>query len=217
MLLTNEEEDKEPERRKRRKLTTAADVKLQMKMAEKDSNNTHKKEIQKLRSVYTAYMKHALLRPILDSELGTGFFKRIPSSKDELEFKLSEIRQVFNRAGVHDNIIQIILTLSYYAEQLPPELCMGHNISGLSMAMLGEIEDMKQEIAELECEYGGYLEAGLAMRVFKRFARVVKLVSTMNENQTIYSQTVQPQTTTDQAVKIKKPQKKNKKNVSFDV
>ena len=166
---------------KKRKTTTAADVKLQMEMAAKDKNKAASKEIKNMRSIFSAYMRHGLLRPILDAELGPHFFKRIPGSKDELEWKLSEIRSVFNRAGIHDNIIAMILYLSNAAELYVPLFSPGVDLRGLTREMTKELEDMGQLIAEVECEYGAWLEAGLAKRLLMKLAAVVKNVMARNQ------------------------------------
>lgn len=162
-------------------MTTAADVKLQMSMAAKDKNKADAKEIASLRSIYTAYMKHSLLRPILDAELGPSFFKRIPSSKDELNFRLGEIRTVFNKAGIHETLINYLLYAAGYLEQLPPTLTNGYNFSGFQAVLAMELKDMEQEIAELECEYGGWLEASLARRMLQKLARLAFMVAKSNE------------------------------------
>lgn len=166
---------------KKRKTTTAADVRLQMDVAAKDKNRAASKEIKNMRSIFSAYMRHGLLRPILDSELGPQFFKRVPGSKDELEWKLSEIRSVFNRAGIHDNIIAIILYLSNAAELYLPIFSPGVDLRGLTMEMRKELDDMGQLIAEVECEYGAWLEAGLAKRLLMKLAAVVKNIMARNQ------------------------------------
>lgn len=161
-------------------MTTAADVKTQMAMAAKDKNKADAKEIAQLRSIYTAYMKHSLLRPILDAELGPSFFKKIPSGKEELNFRLTEIRTVFNKAGIHDTLIGYLLFGAKKLEELPPTLTGGYNFSGFSAALVAELDDMQQEIAEIECEYGGWLEASLARRMLQKLARLAMLVATTN-------------------------------------
>lgn len=166
---------------KRRKTTTAADVKLQMDVAAKDKNRAASKEIKNMRSIFSAYMRHGLLRPILEAELGPHFFKRIPGSKEELEWKLSEIRSVFNRAGIHDNIIAMILYLSNAAETWGPMFVPGTDLTGLTAEVSEELADMGQLIAEVECEYGAWLEAGLAKRLLMKLAAVVKRVMIRNK------------------------------------
>lgn len=151
-----------------------------MAMAAKDKNKADAKEISSLRSIYTAYMKHSLLRPILDAELGPSFFKRIPSSKDELNFRLTEIRTVFNKAGIHETLINYLLYAAGYLEQLPPALTNGYNFSGFQAVLAMELKDMEQEIAELECEYGGWLEASLARRILQKLARLAFGVAQSN-------------------------------------
>jgi hypothetical protein len=176
-------------------LTTAADVKTQMAMAAKDKNKAEAKDIAHLRSIYTAYMKHSLLRPILDAELGPSFFKRIPSSKDELNFRLTEIRTVFNKAGIHETLINYLLYAAGYLEQLPPALTNGYNFSGFQAVLAMELKDMEQEIAELECEYGGWLEASLARRILQKLAKLAFGVAKSNELvnvQNTYAVQVQP-------------------------
>lgn len=166
---------------KKRKTTTAADVRLQMDVAAKDKNKAAAKEIHNMRSIFSAYMRHGLLRPILDAELGPHFFKRIPGSKEELEWKLSEIRSVFNRAGIHDNIIAIILYISNAAETFGPMFVPGTDLQGLTQEISEELDDMGQLIAEVECEYGAWLEAGLAKRLLMKLAAVVKRVMIRNK------------------------------------
>lgn len=151
-----------------------------MAMAAKDKNKADAKDIANLRSIYTAYMKHSLLRPILDAELGPSFFRRIPSSKDELNFRLTEIRTVFNKAGIHETLINYLLYAASYLEQLPPALTNGYNFSGFQAVLAMELKDMEQEIAELECEYGGYLEASLARRMLQKLAKLAFMVAQTN-------------------------------------
>lgn len=178
------DEEDQVQAKKKKKLTTAADVRMHMAMAAKDKNKAAEKEIRDLRSIYTAYMKHGLLRPILESELGPRFFSKIPASKEELQFKLEDIRSVFNRAGIHDNIINILLGISSFAEGIStkhPELTGGHNLQGLTVVLAHELADMQQLIAEVECEYGGWLEAGLAKRLLMQLVRIAKNVADTNK------------------------------------
>lgn len=176
---SDQEEDEHP-KEKRRKYTTAADVKVQMKMAAAEKNKAQEKEIRGLRSIYCAYMKHSLLRPILDAELGPSFFKRIPSSKEELVFKLDEIRSVFNRAGINEHIVMLILFVAERVENLPPQLTGGYDFSGLSVTLAIELQGMEQLIAEVECEYGGWLEASLAKRLLFRIVKIAQNVAATN-------------------------------------
>lgn len=208
-------------------MTTAADVAVHMKMAAKDSMKANEKEIRNLRGVYTAYMKHSLLRPILESELGPHFFKRIPSSKEELNFKLDEIRSVFNRAGIHDNIIGIILMVGNVVEHLPPQFTGGYNFSGLTPTLAAELMDMEQLIAEVECEYGGWLEASLAKRLLMKLVRVAKSVADANAgllNQSLSSTSYPDGATSSFSTNMPPAHKKsrktknkdNQKSVTFD-
>lgn len=198
---------------KKRKVTTAADVKLHMSMAAKDKNKAQAKEIKDMRAVFSAYMRHPLLRPILDQELGPLFFKKIPGSKEELQYRLDEIRSVFNRAGITDRIIQLILYMCNTAEKYAPQLQLPP-LDGLTVTMAAELEDMKQMIAELECEYGGYLEASLAKRFLMHIARVVQIV--IMRNQTMLGQASTPVVPV-QVVGGEKPPKQPKKKKETQV
>ncbi len=190
MAMPEEEREQAKQPEKKQKVSNM-EVKMRMQSAKTEQEKKTRPEYNHYLEIYTAYAKNQQLGPKIRDALGDKYFSKTPTDLAGLKEKVEQIRGVFAKGKAPKVATAVLIGGAKVTEKYWPQIRETFGMSEqLDMTGFGDLmygimsdpenEQVKDALAEVDCEHPKFLSGGCYARVMEVFSDTALLVAKAN-------------------------------------